>query len=92
MRAQARPGDVLIALSGSGHSENIVRAINIAVSIGMTSIAILGYSGGRCKELADIPIHFAVDDMQIAEDAQLIVGHMLMQWLRGNVLQGAAHA
>ena len=87
LRAQGRPGDVLIALSGSGNSENIVRAIKAASGIGMTSIALLGYSGGKCKELADIPIHFAVDDMQISEDAQLIVGHMLMQWLREKIIQ-----
>lgn len=82
LRAQGRGGDILIALSGSGNSENIVRAIQTASDIGMTSVAILGYTGGKCKGLADIPIHFAVDDMQISEDAQLIVGHMLMQWLR----------
>ncbi len=82
LRAQGRPGDILIALSGSGNSENIVRAVKVAREHEMTSIAILGYAGGSCKGLVDIPIHFAVDDMQIAEDAQLIVGHMLMQWLR----------
>jgi D-sedoheptulose 7-phosphate isomerase len=87
LRAQGRPGDLLIALSGSGNSENIVRAIQAARGIGMASIAIIGYSGGKCKALADIPIHFAVDDMQIAEDAQLIVGHMLMQWLREKIIQ-----
>jgi D-sedoheptulose 7-phosphate isomerase len=87
LRAQGRPGDILVALSGSGNSENIVRAIQAARSIGMTSIAILGYTGGKCKDLADIPIHFAVDDMQISEDAQLIVGHMLMQWLREKIIQ-----
>ena len=43
----------------------------------MTSYAMLGYSGGKAKALADVPIHFSVDDMQIAEDAQMIVGHML---------------
>jgi D-sedoheptulose 7-phosphate isomerase len=48
------------------------------------SYAILGYSGGKAKSLADVAIHFAVDDMQIAEDMQLIVGHMLMQWLYQN--------
>ena len=48
------------------------------------SYAILGFSGGLCKELADVAIHFEVDDMQIAEDMQLIVGHMLMQWLYVN--------
>lgn len=87
LRAQGREGDILVALSGSGNSENIVRALQTARSIGMTSVAILGYSGGACKALADIPIHFAIDDMQISEDAQLIVGHMWMQWLRERIIQ-----
>jgi D-sedoheptulose 7-phosphate isomerase len=87
LRAQGRPGDILIALSGSGNSENIVRALSTAHSLGMTSVGILGYSGGKCKELADIPIHFAIDDMQISEDAQIVVGHMLMQWLREKIIR-----
>jgi D-sedoheptulose 7-phosphate isomerase len=43
--------------------------------------AILGFNGGKCKELADVSIHFPVNDMQISEDMQIIVGHMLMQYL-----------
>jgi len=74
-------GDLLIALSGSGNSENIIRTIQQASSMDIHSFAILGYSGGCCKELADTPIHFPVNDMQIAEDLQLIVGHMVMQYL-----------
>jgi D-sedoheptulose 7-phosphate isomerase len=77
----ARKGDVLIALSGSGNSLNIVRALHEARTIGMTSYAVLGFSGGKAKALADVPIHFRIDDMQISEDAQMIVGHMMMQWL-----------
>lgn len=80
----ARPGDVLIVLSGSGNSGNAVRALEQARSMGVRSFAILGYSGGKCKALADVPIHFPVDDMQISEDLQLVVGHMLMQWLYRN--------
>ena len=77
----ARKGDVLLALSGSGNSPNIVKALEKAKFIGMKSYALLGYCGGKAKALADEPIHFAIDDMQISEDMQLIVGHMLMQWL-----------
>jgi D-sedoheptulose 7-phosphate isomerase len=84
----ARAGDVLVAFSGSGNSPNIVNALEEAKTIGMTSYAVLGYSGGKAKALADVPIHFAIDDMQIAEDAQMVIGHMLMQWLyaqRGDI-------
>jgi D-sedoheptulose 7-phosphate isomerase len=77
----AKAGDILIGLSGSGNSPNILFALDQAKKMNVTSCAILGYSGGKAKSIADIPIHFPVDDMQIAEDLQLIVGHMLMQWL-----------
>lgn len=83
----ANPGDLLIALSGSGNSPNIVRAIEQAKAMSVKSYAVLGYSGGTCKEIVDIAIHFPVDDMQIAEDLQLVVGHMLMQWLYANRAQ-----
>lgn len=76
-----RSGDLLIVLSGSGNSANLVNALEHAKVMGIESCAILGFGGGKCKELADIVIHFPVDDMQISEDLQLIVGHMLMQWL-----------
>jgi D-sedoheptulose 7-phosphate isomerase len=78
------PGDVLVVLSGSGNSPNIVAALEQAKAMKVKSYAILGFTGGRCKELADVSIHFAVDDMQISEDLQLVVGHMLMQWLYAN--------
>lgn len=77
----ARKKDVLIVFSGSGNSPNILRALEEAREIGMTSYAFLGFSGGKAKALADVPIHFDVNDMQIAEDTQVIVGHMVMQWL-----------
>lgn len=81
LKVKARPEDVLIVLSGSGNSPNVVMALEVGNAIGMKTFAILGYSGGRCKELAQHPIHFEIDDMQIAEDLQLIVGHICMQWL-----------
>lgn len=76
-----RPGDLLVVLSGSGNSPNILAALRTAKRLGMRSFAILGYAGGEAKTLADEPVHFAIDDMQISEDLQLIVGHMAMQHL-----------
>jgi D-sedoheptulose 7-phosphate isomerase len=84
LAVQAQKGDLLIALSGSGNSPNIVRAIEQAKTMGVESYAVLGFTGGTCKQLSDVAIHFPVDDMQIAEDLQIIVGHMLMQWLYAN--------
>lgn len=81
LAVQGGPGDLLIALSGSGNSQNIVNVINKAQELGIKSYAILGFNGGKSKDIADVSIHFPVEDMQISEDMQLIVGHMLMQWL-----------
>jgi D-sedoheptulose 7-phosphate isomerase len=66
----ANKGDVVIAFSGSGNSPNILRVLETAKKYGVHSYA-----------LADVPIHFPVDDMQIAEDTQTIIGHMIVQWL-----------
>jgi D-sedoheptulose 7-phosphate isomerase len=81
LAALAQAGDILIVLSGSGNSPNVLKALEQAKRIGMRSFAILGYAGGKAKAMSDVPIHFAVDDMQISEDLQLIVAHMVMQWL-----------
>jgi D-sedoheptulose 7-phosphate isomerase len=81
LAVQARRGDLLLAFSGSGNSANILRALEEAREIGVKSYAVLGFDGGKAKPLADVPIHFAVDDMQIAEDTQTVIGHMIVQWL-----------
>ena len=80
----ARPGDLALALSGSGNSKNIVNALKHAKAAGLQSFAILGYSGGECLGIADHPIHIPINDMQLSEDAQIVIGHMLMQWLYAN--------
>jgi D-sedoheptulose 7-phosphate isomerase len=84
LAVQGRPGDVLIVLSGSGNSPNILKALAQAKTTGLRTYAILGYTGGKAKAMADVAIHFPVDDMQISEDLQLIAGHMIMQWLYQN--------
>ncbi len=84
LAVQARRGDVLVVLSGSGNSPNILAALEQAREIGMKTFAILGFDGGRARAMADVPIHFPVHDMQISEDLQLIVGHVAMQWLHAN--------
>ena len=90
LKVKARAGDVLIVLSGSGNSPNIVKALEIGNSMGMTTFAVLGFSGGQSKAVAQYPIHFQIDDMQIAEDLQLIVGHMCMQWLSQQTFSAGA--
>jgi len=80
----ANEGDLLVALSGSGNSPNVLKVLEQAKIMKVKSYAILGYTGGKAKAMADVGVHFSVNDMQIAEDLQLVVGHMLMQWLCEN--------
>ena len=84
IEVKGRPADLLIVLSGSGNSGNVVKALETSKRMGLRSYAILAFSGGKCLDLVDVPIHFQIDDMQIAEDTQLVVGHLCMQWLNSN--------
>ncbi len=78
------PGDILIVLSGSGNSGNIVEAIKKAKEMSMKSFGILGYSGGKALNLVDSAIHIKLNDMEISEDCQLIILHMVKMWLINN--------
>jgi len=81
LEVKGNKGDILLVLTGSGNSGNIINAITSAKSLGMYTTGILGYAGGKAKELLDLPIHFSINDMQISEDMQLVVGHMIMRLL-----------
>jgi len=72
-------GDVVIGISGSGNSENVLRAIDYANNNGGTTVGLCGYSGGKLFKMVDIPILAKVDDMQKVEDIHMIVAHMSMQ-------------
>lgn len=79
LRVLAEPGDLLIVLSGSGNSPNILAVLQEASALGVHSIAILGFDGGKALSMCDLPVHFPIHDMQIVEDLQLVVGHMIMR-------------
>lgn len=74
-------GDLLIFLSGSGNSINLIKPARTAKSEGITTAAIVGYSGGALKDIVEIPIHIDLKDMEIAEDAQMFIFHYLKQIL-----------
>jgi D-sedoheptulose 7-phosphate isomerase len=74
-------GDVVIAISGSGNSKNVVKAIEYANSKGAITVGLVGYSGGKLLNLVQIPLHIPVNDMQIAEDIHMMVVHMTMRRL-----------
>ena len=74
-------GDLLILLSGSGNSINLIKPARIAKKFGIVTAAIVGYMGGDLKKIVDIPIHIDIQDMEIAEDAQMTIFHYLKQCL-----------
>lgn len=76
----ARPGDVLVLISGSGSSGNILRAADTAHEIGMSVIALLGKGGGAMLEKADIALVVASDESGIVEDMHMILDHLLTNY------------
>ena len=81
LETKARPNDMLLIFTGSGNSENLIEAIKIAKIKKMKIFAILGYDGGKCKRLIKNYIHININDMQISEDFQLIIGHIILKSL-----------
>ena len=82
VRSFASQGDALMTISASGNSENVVRAIHAARHAGAATIALTGFSGGRCSELADINIHVAAANYGIVEDVHQSLMHVFAQYLR----------
>jgi D-sedoheptulose 7-phosphate isomerase len=74
-----KKGDVVIGISGSGNSKNVLAAIEVARGAGAVTVGMCGFEGGKLKGLVDLPVHAAVNDMQKAEDVHLIVAHIVMQ-------------
>lgn len=76
-----KKNDLVIAISGSGNSENIIKATEYAKEIGAPLLGITGYDGGRLRNIADYRLHVPVDDMQMSEDIHMIFDHMIMRVL-----------
>ena len=71
-------GDVLIAISGSGNSKNVIKAVEYAKGKGNKVIGFTGYDGGKLKTMSDISLHVPLNNMQIAEDVHTIFNHTMM--------------
>ena len=83
LAVQAEAGDVLMVLSGSGNSPNVIEAVKTAKEMGVKTFGILGYDGGKLLNMVDVPIHINIDDMQISEDMQMVCFNiMIQQYLR----------
>jgi len=78
----AEPGDVAIAISGSGNSPNVVTAVKWARENGLYTAGLSGFNGGKLKGMVDVSIHCPILDMEIAENAHMIVVHLVVGGLR----------
>jgi D-sedoheptulose 7-phosphate isomerase len=82
LEGQARPGDVLLTVSASGNSENVVRAARWARENGLAVIAFTGFGGGRTAELATVHLHADADNYGVVEDTHQSLMHILAQYIR----------
>lgn len=84
LKNQFKKGDLVIGISGSGNSKNVVKAIEYANKNGGITVGLTGYLGGKLKEIATHSINSNISDMQISEDIHLMVVHIAMQILAKN--------
>jgi D-sedoheptulose 7-phosphate isomerase len=75
------PGDLVIAISGSGNSPNVLKAIEYANQQGAITVGLTGFGGGKLAGLAQVPVHIPVHDMQKVEDIHMMLFHVAMQVL-----------
>jgi D-sedoheptulose 7-phosphate isomerase len=75
------PGDVVIAISGSGNSKNVINAVEYAKKCGNKVIGLTGYNGGKLKALSDISLHVPINSMQVTEDVHMVFDHLMMSIL-----------
>lgn len=82
LRPLVRPGDVVIGISGSGNSPNVLNAIAAANTAGATTIGFCGFNGGKLKDMVDLPVHIHHHDMAMVEDVHLMLEHAICEKLR----------
>lgn len=78
LRTYSYPGDVLIAISGSGNSPNIIRAVNWANNNQLTTVGITGFNGGRLKDINQYSVHVPLSDMCTSESIHTIIFHYVV--------------
>jgi D-sedoheptulose 7-phosphate isomerase len=82
VKSQGRPGDVAVGISGSGNSPNVLRALEEARKLGMTTVGFIGMGGGKMKPLCDVAIVVPSQNMQHIEDVHHILLHLVTAYLR----------
>jgi phosphoheptose isomerase len=82
LQSQSAPGDVLVAVSSSGRSPNIVKALTWACGAGLRTIAITGFDGGAARAVAEVSVHVDCTNYGIVEDLHQAIMHVLAQYIR----------
>ena len=82
LRSLAKKGDILIVISGSGNSQNLIKAVQSAKKIGASTIGFLGMDGGKLKTLVDIPVIVDSSDYGPIEDIHLVFDHLITAYLK----------
>lgn len=90
VKSHGQPGDVAIGISGSGNSPNVLRALEEARKLGMTTVGFIGRGGGKMKALCDVAIIVPSDNMQHIEDLHHILLHLVASYLRDEA-PGTSH-
>ena len=82
LKVLAEPGDVAVAISGSGNSPNVLEAVKVARTLGVATIGLTGMGGGKLKELVDVAVVVPSNSMQHTEDSHVVLLHLLTAYLR----------
>jgi D-sedoheptulose 7-phosphate isomerase len=82
LKGLARPGDVAVAISGSGNSPNVLEAVTAAKGLHLTTIGLTGRSGGKLKEMVDVALVVPSNSMQHIQDVHMVFLHLLDGYFR----------
>lgn len=89
LESVANEGDVLVAISASGNSPNIIKAIKQAKSMGVKTIAFCGFTGGIIRDLSDMYVHVNSNNYGVVEDAHQSIMHIVAQTIRKNLTRNS---
>ena len=87
LKSSGKKGDVLVGISTSGNSKNIIRAFEQAKKIGVKTIALTGNSGGKLKEISDILINIPSNDTPRIQESHILVGHIICEFVEKNIFK-----
>ncbi len=85
LKNKLKPNDIVIAISGSGNSKNVINAVEYAKTCGNKIVGMTGFDGGKLVGMSDISLHVPINSMQITEDIHMIFDHLIMAVFYGEM-------